>query len=101
MKNIGITRKLDELGRITLPIELRRNMNIKEGDPLEIYTESGRIILETFKEQCVGCGGADDLREFTVNDGIKATKKYICTCCAQTINKMAKGLSDDGCSVEF
>ena len=45
MKSTGIVRRLDELGRITLPIELRRTLGVGERDPLEIYVEEDRIIL--------------------------------------------------------
>lgn len=48
MKSTGIVRKLDELGRITLPIELRRNLNIGERDPLEIFVDDERIILKKY-----------------------------------------------------
>lgn len=48
MKSTGIVRKVDELGRVVIPIELRRTMNIKEGDPLEIFTEEDRIILKKY-----------------------------------------------------
>ncbi len=46
MKSTGIVRKLDELGRITLPIEIRRNFDIKEKDALEIYVDNEQIILK-------------------------------------------------------
>lgn len=50
MKNTGIVRKIDELGRVTLPIELRRNLGIEEKDPIEIFVESGAIILKKHEE---------------------------------------------------
>lgn len=58
IKTLGIVRKLDELGRITLPIELRRTLDIKESAPVEIYTEGKRIILEKYqdKQVCCNCG---------------------------------------------
>ena len=46
MKSTGIVRKLDELGRITLPIELRRNFDVNERDPLEIFVDDDKIILK-------------------------------------------------------
>ena len=49
MKSTGIVRKLDELGRITLPIELRRTLNISERDPLEIFVDDERIILKKIR----------------------------------------------------
>ena len=49
MKSTGIVRRLDELGRITLPIELRRNFDVNERDPLEIFVDDDRnIILQIF-----------------------------------------------------
>ena len=53
MKSTGIIRKVDELGRIVLPIELRRTLDIAERDELEIYMESDRIILQKFEPACV------------------------------------------------
>jgi len=49
MKSTGIVRKLDELGRITLPIELRRTLGVSERDPLEIFVDEGRIILQKYE----------------------------------------------------
>ncbi|MGE8004346.1 AbrB/MazE/SpoVT family DNA-binding domain-containing protein [Lysinibacillus sp. NPDC093216] len=49
MKSTGMTRKVDELGRVTLPKEIRDNFGIKEKDPLEIFTESGNIILRKYE----------------------------------------------------
>ena len=55
MKSTGIIRKVDELGRIVLPIELRRTLDISERDELEIYMENDRIILQKFETSCVFC----------------------------------------------
>ncbi|MCK1991994.1 AbrB/MazE/SpoVT family DNA-binding domain-containing protein [Peribacillus muralis] len=49
MKSTGIVRKVDELGRVVIPIELRRTLGIKEKDALEIYVEQDRIILQKYK----------------------------------------------------
>ena len=57
MKATGITRKIDELGRIVLPIELRRTMDLGERDTIEIFTEADAIILKKHQESCVFCGG--------------------------------------------
>lgn len=48
LKSTGITRKVDELGRVVLPIELRRRLNINEKDPLEIFVEGDKVILRKF-----------------------------------------------------
>jgi len=53
MKSTGIIRKVDELGRIVLPIELRRMLDIAERDELEIYMENDRIILQKYEPTCV------------------------------------------------
>lgn len=51
MKSTGILRKLDQLGRVVLPIELRRNMNINEKDPIEIFVDGDQIILRKYEVQ--------------------------------------------------
>ena len=57
MKATGIVRKVDELGRIVLPIELRRNLDIAERDELEIYVEGDNVILRKHEASCIFCGG--------------------------------------------
>ena len=52
MKNTGIVRRVDELGRIVLPKEMRKTMGIKEGDPMEIYVEGDSIILKKYQNEC-------------------------------------------------
>ncbi len=65
MKATGIVRKIDDLGRIVLPKELRRTMNINKKDPMEIYVEGdGTIILKKYQPACIFCGSADDVFEF-------------------------------------
>lgn len=64
MKHTGITRKVDELGRIVLPIELRRTMGIEEKDALEIFVESGRIILSKYDPSDVFTGDTTELIEY-------------------------------------
>lgn len=64
MKSIGIVRKVDELGRIVLPIELRRTLNINEKDALEIFVDTDRIVLQKYEPACIFCGSADDVIVF-------------------------------------
>ena len=64
MKNTGIVRKLDELGRITLPIELRRNLGVGERDPLEIFVEEDKIILQKYEPSDIFDGSKTDLYEY-------------------------------------
>ena len=62
MKSTGIVRKVDELGRIVLPIELRRTMGIDVKDALEIYVEGDTIMLRKYEPSCVFCGNAKDIQ---------------------------------------
>ena len=64
MKSTGIIRKVDELGRIVLPIELRRTLEIAERDELEIYMDNDRIILQKFEPSCVFCASSRALMTF-------------------------------------
>ena len=64
MKDTGIVRKLDELGRITLPIELRRTLGVGEKDPLEIYVEDDKIILKKYEPSDIFTGSKEDLFEY-------------------------------------
>ncbi|MDR0951692.1 MAG: AbrB/MazE/SpoVT family DNA-binding domain-containing protein [Oscillospiraceae bacterium] len=64
MKSTGIVRKVDELGRIVLPIELRRTLDIAERDSLEIYVDNDSIILKKYQSACVFCGNAQDVVVF-------------------------------------
>ena len=64
MKSLGIVRKIDNLGRIVLPIELRHNLDIKEGDSLEFFTEENRIILKKYQPACIYCGDARNVINF-------------------------------------
>jgi transcriptional pleiotropic regulator of transition state genes len=66
MKSTGIVRKVDELGRVVIPIELRRTLDIEEKDALEIYVDNERIILRKYEPSCacVFCGNADEITVF-------------------------------------
>ena len=64
MKSTGIVRKLDELGRITLPIELRRTLNISERDPLEIFVDDEHIILKKYEPCDIFTGDMNDLIDY-------------------------------------
>ncbi len=61
MKNTGIIRHIDELGRITLPIELRRSLNISEKDPVQVYVEDDKIILTKVEAKDIFDGSTEDL----------------------------------------
>ncbi|MBQ9783974.1 MAG: AbrB/MazE/SpoVT family DNA-binding domain-containing protein [Clostridia bacterium] len=64
MKSTGIVRKVDELGRLVLPSEIRRHMGINEGDAMEIYTDESRVILQKYQPACIFCNGADGIVYF-------------------------------------
>ena len=73
MKSTGIIRKVDELGRIVLPVELRRTLDIAERDELEIYLENDRIILQKYEYSCIFCGSSGGL--------INYRRKTVCQEC--------------------
>jgi len=58
MKSTGIVRKVDELGRIVLPIELRRTLDIAERDELEIYLDDDKVVLKKYEPSCIFCGSS-------------------------------------------
>ena len=64
MKATGIVRKIDELGRIVLPIEMRRTLDIGERDALEIYVEGSSVILKKYKPSCIFCDATKDIVVF-------------------------------------
>ena len=64
MKATGIVRKVDELGRVVIPIELRRTLGIDLKDPLEIYVEGENIIFKKYEPACVFCGDARNIQHF-------------------------------------
>ena len=79
MKSTGIVRKVDELGRIVLPIELRRTLDIAEKDSLEIYMDGSSIILKKYQPSCVFC---DDAKDIVVFHG-----KNICPKCIKALQE--------------
>jgi len=80
MKSTGIVRKVDELGRVVIPIELRRNLDILEKDALEIYVDSDKIILKKYLPACIFCGSAEEIISFK--------GKNICKACLQEIESI-------------
>lgn len=77
MNATGIVRRVDDLGRIVIPMELRRTLGIKVKDPMSISVEGDRIILEKSKDICVICGNPDNIR--TVRD------RSLCKNCIEQI----------------
>ena len=79
MGNCGIVRRVDNLGRIVLPKELRNVLDIPEGTPLEIYTEGERIILKKYAPDCLFCGEGDNLVSFK--------GKWVCKSCIKDLRR--------------
>ncbi|HAA08321.1 MAG TPA: AbrB family transcriptional regulator [Syntrophomonas sp.] len=79
MKSTGVVRKVDELGRIVIPIELRRTMGIEEKDALEIYVDNEKIILRKYEPACIFCGNAEDVLNYK--------GKNICRSCLTELGK--------------
>jgi transcriptional pleiotropic regulator of transition state genes len=79
MKSTGIVRKVDELGRVVIPIELRRTLSIQDRDSLEIYIEGDHIILEKFEPSCIFCGSTEDVQKFR--------GRNVCATCARLLGE--------------
>ena len=79
MKSTGIVRKIDELGRIVLPIELWRTLDIGEKDQVEIYVEQDTIILKKYRTTCVFCNNSDNIIDFK--------GKSVCADCLTQLKK--------------
>ena len=80
MKSTGIVRKVDELGRVVIPIEIRNKFDIAEKDPIEIYVDVSSIILKKYEPNCIFCGNSKNL--------ISYKDKLICSKCAQKLSSL-------------
>ena len=79
MKSTGIVRRIDELGRIVLPSEMRKTFGIKEKDPMEIYTKDDTILLKKYETVCTFCGSSDSLKSYK--------DKLVCAECIKDLQK--------------
>ena len=79
MKATGIIRRVDELGRVVIPIEIRNQFNIIEKDPIEIYVDDSSIILKKYEPNCIFCGSSKKLIDYQ--------GRLICEKCAEKIGK--------------
>ena len=82
MKSTGIIRKMDELGRVVIPIEIRNQFNIAEKDPVEIYVDGSSIVIKKYEPNCIFCGNTENLINY--ND------KLICEECSKKISKLVE-----------
>ena len=80
MKSTGIVRKIDALGRIVLPIELRRHMHIAVGDDVEIYVDGDAVVLKKYEPTCIFCGSNEGLCDFE--------DKCVCKSCREKLAGM-------------
>ena len=80
MKATGIVRKVDVLGRIVLPIELRKTLDIEKEDPIEIYVDGDYILLKKYEPACIFCGNAKDVK--------RIRDKNVCADCLKEIQSL-------------
>lgn len=78
MKATGIVRRIDELGRIVIPMELRNKFGITEKDPMEIFVDGDAIVLKKYENSCIFCGNTKNL--------INYNSKLLCEKCAEKIS---------------
>ncbi len=86
MKSTGIIRRVDELGRIVIPIELRNKLKIAEKDPIEIYVDGSSIVLKKLEETCVFCGSTKNVTKYK--------DKLICDKCIKNIKDLEKNVEE-------
>ena len=78
MKATGIVRRVDDLGRIVIPKELRDTMDIEEKEPLEIYVEGDKVIFKKYRPGCIFCGDVEEVFEFKdKNGGSKCKENFL------------------------
>ena len=80
MKSTGVVRKVDELGRIVLPAEIRQSLEINVKDPLEFFVDGDRIILKKYQPGCIFCGSMEGVTAF---EG-----KNLCASCIRKLKSM-------------
>ena len=80
MKSTGMVRKIDELGRIVMPAEIRQTLGLEVRDAMEIFIDGERVILQKYQPSCIFCTNADDLIDFG--------GKRICPECLAKLKKL-------------
>ncbi len=80
MKATGIVRPVDALGRVVIPIELRRNLNINTDDSLEVFVKDQYIMLKKYEPACIFCGSADGI--------VQIHGKNVCANCIEEMKKL-------------
>ncbi len=80
MKSTGIIRRVDELGRVVIPIELRNKFGIAEKDPIEIFVDGSNIVLKKFEPNCIFCGSSKKLSTYK--------DKLVCDKCLAKLSEL-------------
>lgn len=86
MKATGIIRRVDELGRVVIPIEIRNQFNIVEKDPIDIYVDDSSIVLKKYEPNCIFCGSTEALVEYK--------GKLVCGNCSKQLNSLQEDLKN-------
>jgi len=84
IKATGIVRRIDDLGRIVIPKEIRRTMGVKEGDAMEFYRDDNKIIMKVYAPGCIFCGNCN------LDDLISYQNKTVCRSCIKNVGHMIK-----------
>lgn len=80
MKVTGVVRRIDDLGRVVIPREIRERLGIREGDPLEAYEINGGVLFKKREPSCVFCGSEEDL--------VMVEGKTICLKCGKRVRNI-------------
>ena len=81
VKALGIVRQIDELGRVVIPVELRRTLGIEVKDGMEIFVDGNKIILQKYEPGCTFCGEVQEKPKFIYG-------KIVCDTCAEKVHKL-------------
>ena len=79
MKSTGVVRRVDELGRIVLPIEIRKVLGINTKDAIEIFTDNDKIVLQKYAPACIFCNETEDVIYFN--------NKLVCASCIKQLKE--------------
>ena len=80
MKATGIARPVDPLGRVVIPVELRRSLDIKTDDLLEVFVDGEYIMLKKFEPKCIFCGSGENV--------VEVRGKNVCTACIEEMKNI-------------
>lgn len=85
MKATGVVRKVDKLGRVVIPMEFRRLLDLQNAeDSFEIFVEDDKIILKKYQRSCMFCG--------EIKEAVTLNEKIVCTDCIEKLSRMKQSL---------